>query len=93
MAKVNAKCTNCGKVLFIDNEKDAVVCPHCNCAFVTEKAIELYRQAPEKVASKGKRFFKMFGSVLLLILSCIWHLICTILLVDFISDLTKGGKK
>ena len=42
MAKVNAKCTNCGEVILIESKNDANICPHCNCAFVTEKAIKLY---------------------------------------------------
>ena len=96
MAKVNAKCTNCEKIVFIESENEANVCPHCNCAFVTEKAIKLYKETPIKVeetSTKVKRFFKMFGKVLLLILQCIWTIICTILLVDFILDVTKKSKK
>ena len=96
MAKVNAKCTNCGEVIFIENKNDANICPHCNCAFLTEKAIKLYKKTPiegEKTSIKVKRFFKMFGSALLLILECIWYLICSLLLVDFILDVKKKGKK
>ena len=95
MAKVNAKCTNCGEVIFIERKNDANVCPHCNCAFVTEKAIKLYKKSPvagEKGSAKVKRFLKMFGSALLLIIQCIWCLICSILLVDFILDVTKSTK-
>ena len=95
MAKVNAKCTNCGEVICIESKSDASICPHCNSAFVTEKAIKLYKKSPvegEKTSAKIKRFFKMFGSALLLILQCIWYLICSILLVDFILDVTKKKK-
>ena len=96
MAKVNAKCTNCGEIVFIESKNDANICPHCNVAFVTEKAIKLYKKAPiegEKTSAKVKRFFKMFGSALLLILQCIWYLICSILLVDFLVDITSNKNK
>ncbi len=36
---VQAKCTNCGGALAVDNEKDAWLCPYCNTPFVVEKAI------------------------------------------------------
>ncbi len=42
MSLVNAKCTNCGASLEIDNSKDAMICPHCNSAFIVEKAINNY---------------------------------------------------
>lgn len=96
MAIVDAKCTNCGKTISVDNKQDADLCPHCGHAFVTKKAIKLYRITPiegENKSAKVKRFFKMLGSALLLILECIWTLICTLLFVDFISDITKGSKK
>ena len=96
MAKVNAKCTNCGEIIVIESKNDANVCPRCNCAFVTEKAIKLYKKSPiegEKSSAKVKRFFKMLGSALLLILQCIWHLICSILFIDFILDITNKNKK
>ena len=96
MAKVNAKCTNCGEIVFIESKNDANICPYCNAAFVTEKAIKLYKKSPiegEKTSAKVKRFFKMFGSALLLILQCIWCLICSILLVDFLVDITSNKNK
>lgn len=33
-------CTQCGSTLSVDKEKDAMVCPYCNTAFVVEKAIQ-----------------------------------------------------
>ena len=96
MEKVKAKCTNCGKIILIESKNDANICPNCNTAFVTEKAVKLYKKPPiegEKKSAKVKRFFKMFGSVLLLILQCIWCLISTILLIDFILDITSSKKK
>lgn len=40
MALVEAKCTNCGSKLEIDNAKDAAICPVCNSPFIVEKAIK-----------------------------------------------------
>ncbi len=42
MALVNAKCTNCGGTLEVDNTKDALICSHCGSPFITEKAINNY---------------------------------------------------
>ena len=45
MPLVQAKCTNCGANLEIDNTLDAAVCPYCNVPFVVEKAINNYNTA------------------------------------------------
>ena len=42
MPLVNAKCTNCGGTLQVDNAKEAAVCPFCGSAFIVEKAIQNY---------------------------------------------------
>lgn len=42
MPLVNAKCTNCGATLSVDNTKDALICQFCGSAFVVEKAINNY---------------------------------------------------
>lgn len=42
MPLVQAKCTNCGANLEIDNTKDAAICPYCGTAFIVEKAISNY---------------------------------------------------
>lgn len=42
MPLVNAKCTNCGANLNIDNSKEAAICDHCGSAFIVEKAIQNY---------------------------------------------------
>ena len=42
MPLVQAKCTNCGANLEIDNTKDATICPYCGTAFVVERAINNY---------------------------------------------------
>ena len=42
MPLVEAKCTNCGAALQVDDQKDAAVCQYCNSAFIVEKAIQNY---------------------------------------------------
>ena len=42
MPFVQAKCTNCGGVLAVDETLDAAVCPFCNTPYVVEKAINNY---------------------------------------------------
>lgn len=42
MPLVDAKCTNCGATLKVDNVKDAAICEHCGSAFIVEKAINNY---------------------------------------------------
>lgn len=44
MAFVQAKCTNCGGILAVDNEKDAAICEFCGTPFVVEKAVNNYVQ-------------------------------------------------
>ena len=42
MPLVQAKCTNCGATLEVDNAKEAAICPYCNSAYIVEKAINNY---------------------------------------------------
>ena len=37
MPLVNAKCTNCGANIKIDDNKEAAVCEFCGSAFIVEK--------------------------------------------------------
>lgn len=39
MPFVQAKCTNCGANLSVDDSKDAAICPYCQTAYIVEKAI------------------------------------------------------
>ncbi len=39
MPLVQAKCTNCGANIEVDNMKDAAICPFCGTPYVVEKAI------------------------------------------------------
>jgi|GEM_PF-4948159 len=42
MALVAAKCPNCGGNLEVDASKEAGICPFCNTAYITQKAIVNY---------------------------------------------------
>lgn len=42
MAIETAKCTLCGAIIEVDTIKDAIICPICHEAIVTEKAIKNY---------------------------------------------------
>ena len=42
MPLVNAKCTNCGAALKVDNKLEAAVCEYCGSAYIVEKAIQNY---------------------------------------------------
>ena len=42
MPLVQAKCTNCGAGLQVDDAKEAAVCPHCHTAYVVQDAINHY---------------------------------------------------
>ncbi len=42
MGFVNAKCTNCGGNLMVNDAKEAWVCSHCGSPFVVERAINNY---------------------------------------------------
>ncbi len=42
MPLVQAKCTNCGANLELDNTKDNAVCPFCGTPYIVEKAINNY---------------------------------------------------
>lgn len=42
MPLVDAKCTNCGATLKVDNTNEAAICEHCGSAFIIEKAINNY---------------------------------------------------
>jgi len=48
MAQVDAICTNCNQKILINDQKDTDLCPYCNKAFVSEKAIKLYKYDNEE---------------------------------------------
>lgn len=42
MPLVQAKCTNCGSTIPVDNSKDAAICSYCGSVFIVGKAINNY---------------------------------------------------
>ena len=42
MSLVQAKCTNCGASIEVDPQMEAGICPYCNTAYITQKAIVNY---------------------------------------------------
>ena len=78
MAQVNAKCTNCGENIIIDDNKEAIICPNCKEAFITEKAIKLLNENTNKdkqvLAVKKRHIWKSLGKGLLMVLECIGYL-------------------
>lgn len=42
MSLIQAKCTNCGANLEVENTKDAAICPFCGTPYIVEKAINNY---------------------------------------------------
>lgn len=97
MAQVNAKCTNCNAEIIIDNEKDADICPNCNTAFVSEKAIRLYNsqrnEKDELKSIKRRHMWKSLGKGLLMVLECIGYLFYCLFFVWLFVDITNDLKK
>ena len=50
MGLIEAKCTNCGGVLSVSRDKDAMVCPYCGSAFIVEKAIQNFNNTYNIIA-------------------------------------------
>ena len=96
MAQVNAKCTNCNQFLVIDDQEDADICPHCNKAFVSEKAIKLYNHDTEEKqvrSIKRRHVFKSFLKGVWLVFKCFLYLfyviLCLWLFFDIVDDIKK----
>ena len=53
MTFVQAKCTNCGGLLTVDEKKDAAICPYCNTPYIVEKAINHYNVTNNITVSNG----------------------------------------
>lgn len=49
----NAKCTNCGATIEVDEKQSAGICKYCNSAYVTEKAIEQYNNSVSNIATNN----------------------------------------
>ena len=61
MPLVAAKCTNCGGHLQVESEKEAMVCNHCNTAFIVEKAIHNYSSGNsiDELLSRATTFMQL----------------------------------
>ena len=97
MDNVNAICTNCGSEIIIDGKKDADICPHCNNAFVTEKAIKLYKDNGEeenKVRTiKRRHIWKSFLKGVWLVFKCFLYLFYVLMLMWLFFDIVDDIKK
>ncbi len=97
MAQVNAKCTNCGQNILIDDNKEANICPDCNEPFITEKAIKLFKQNNEQEkqlgATKKRHVWKSLGKGLLMALECVGYLFYCLFFVWLFVDITNDLKK
>lgn len=109
MAKIEVICTNCNKIVCVDNEKEANVCPNCGEAFVTEKALTLYNlQCAENLENsrheqnlKKQRHrkesvikaLKMIGKTFLFVLECIGYLLYVVCFIWLFVDLTDKISK
>ena len=71
MSFVQAKCTNCGGILDVDNTKDAAICKYCGTPFIIEKAINNYNTTNNITANTVNIYgnltsdFEISGGVLL----------------------------
>ena len=98
MALVNAKCTHCGENIFIEDNIDAGICPHCNSAYATDNAITLYQQNEttlnEPNGRKKRHIWKSLGLGLLCALECFGYLLYVITFMWLFFDIfDKKGKK
>ncbi len=97
MARVNAKCTNCGENILIDDNKEANVCPICKEAFITNKAIRLFNADTEKEVlikeNKKRHAWKSLGKGLLMVLECVGYLFYCLFFVWLFVDITDDLKK
>ena len=69
MPLINAKCTNCGGVLQVEQGKDAMVCPFCGSAFIVEKAVQNFNVTNNIRADvvniyQGQKDFTVKGGIL-----------------------------
>ena len=97
MEVIKVKCAYCGQDVSIIKDNETNVCPHCGKIFETEQALLLedcLGQSENKKSKDGKRVLKQVGSVILLVLECIWTLISTLFFINLFLDFTdKSDKK
>ena len=95
-AMVNAKCTDCGEVILIDESKDANICPVCGNAFVSEKAISLFKEqngVENSNRKKVRHVWKSLGRGILMFLECIGYLFFVLFFIWLFVDITDDLKK
>ena len=95
-ATVNAKCTDCGEVILIDESKDANICPKCGNAFVSEKAISLFKEqngVKNSNRKKVRHVWKSLGRGILMFLECIGYLFFVLFFIWLFVDITDDLKK
>ena len=97
MAQVNAKCTNCGEIILVDDNKEANICSNCKEAFITDKAIRLFNEKTEKEqlikTKKNRHVWKSLGKGLLMVLECVGYLFYCLFFVWLFVDITNDLKK
>lgn len=70
MPLVQAKCTNCGANIQVDDAKEAAICEYCGTPFIVEKAVNNYHTTNNiqadtvNIFSGGKPDFEIVGGVL-----------------------------
>ena len=94
--QVLAKCPNCAENVLVDSNKEAFICPNCNEAFITDKAIKQYnheeQEQPIKSAKK-RHILKSLGKGLLMALECVGYLFYCLFFVWLFVDITNDLKK
>ena len=53
----NAKCTSCGATIQVDETTESGICPYCNSAYVTEKAISMFSNTTTNNASVINNYY------------------------------------
>ena len=60
---VNAKCTNCGAAIRVDERNEAGVCPYCKSAYITEKAIKNVNNTTNNSAQVINNYYNTAPSI------------------------------
>lgn len=89
MAQRNARCTVCNAEIVIEENKDANICPCCNEAIVTEKAIRLYNGS----VKRKRNVWKSLGKGLLMVVECVGYLFYCLFFIWLFFDITDNLKK
>ena len=97
MAKIYAKCPNCNQIILTEENQEAGICENCKKAFITEKAIRLYKNGKQEdkkgIKWRNKHIWKSFGKGLLMVLECIGYLCYCLFFVWLFVDITDSIRK